>query len=162
MGKIIERFAGLVKGSITGFDRIVFKGLIRPLMSAKEVMKFCAFKGILNKKYKDWMLEQSRALSQAADQYAINHYVHVVTTLSTWRLRKEELAHERQKQKQIESGLIGVWSCQESAFSYRAHFCEKSGYPQLRNYQTHCKHLYFYFDHQGYGFMNIRLQTWFP
>ena len=25
-----------------------------------------------------------------------------------------------------------------------------------------CKHLYFYYDHERYGFMNIRLQTWFP
>lgn len=162
MGKIIERFAGLVKGSITGFDRIVFKGLIRPLMSAKEVMKFCASKGILNKNYKKWMTEQSQLLTQNADQYAKDHCGQGIIPLSTWRLRKEELAHERQKQEQIQSGLIGVWSCLESAFSYRAHFCEKSGHPQLRNYQTRCKHLYFYFDHQDYGFMNIRLQTWFP
>ena len=70
MEKIIERFAGLVKGSITGFDRIVFKGLIRPLMSAKEVMKFCASKGILNKDYKNWMIQQSKSLSRAAEQYA--------------------------------------------------------------------------------------------
>ncbi len=25
-----------------------------------------------------------------------------------------------------------------------------------------CKHLSFYLDHAQYGFMNIRLQTWFP
>ena len=34
MRKHIERFSGLVKGSINGFDRIVFKGFILPLMSA--------------------------------------------------------------------------------------------------------------------------------
>ena len=28
MKKLIERFSGLVKGSITGFDRIVFKGFV--------------------------------------------------------------------------------------------------------------------------------------
>ena len=27
---------------------------------------------------------------------------------------------------------------------------------------TPCKHLYFYFDDEELGFMNIRLQTWFP
>jgi hypothetical protein len=162
MEKIIERFKGLVKGSITGFDRIVFKGLILPLMGAKEVTRFCAAKGILNKNYKDWMMQQSRSLSQAADQYAKGHCGQGVIPLPTWRLRKEALAHERQKQQQIETGLIGVWSCLESAFSFRAHYCKKSGYPQLQNYQTRCKHLYFYFDHHQYGFMNIRLQTWFP
>ena len=47
MKKLIERFSGLVKGSITGFDRIVFKGFILPLMSAKGVMQFCGIKGIV-------------------------------------------------------------------------------------------------------------------
>jgi hypothetical protein len=30
MKRLIERFSSLVKGSITGFDRIVFKGFILP------------------------------------------------------------------------------------------------------------------------------------
>jgi hypothetical protein len=25
-----------------------------------------------------------------------------------------------------------------------------------------CSHLYFYFDHPTFGFMHLRLQTWFP
>ncbi|MDZ7760092.1 MAG: hypothetical protein U5L00_07545 [Desulfovermiculus sp.] len=162
MDKIIQRFSSLVKGSISGFDRIVFKGLIRPLMSAKEVMKFCAAKGILNKNYKQWMTDQSASLNQAAEQYAKTHCGHGVTHINTWKIRKEELARERQREEHIENGLIGVWSCLESAHSYRAQFCSNSGYPQLKSYQTRYKHLYFYFDHLKYGFMNIRLQTWFP
>ena len=35
MRKLIERLSGLVKGSIAGFDRIVFKGIILPLVMAK-------------------------------------------------------------------------------------------------------------------------------
>ena len=57
MKKLIERFSDLVKGSITGFDRIVFKGFILPLMSAKGAMRFCGFNNILNKDYKKWMME---------------------------------------------------------------------------------------------------------
>ena len=29
----------------------------------------------------------------------------------------------------IESGLIGVWSCMESASSYRAVYCNQAGFP---------------------------------
>jgi hypothetical protein len=36
-------------------------------------------------------------------------------------------------------------------------YCQKTGYPQLQNYQTPCKHLYFYFDDEELGYMNIRL-----
>jgi len=162
MKKLIERLAGLVKGSLTGFDRIVFKGFILPLMSAQGVMNFCRINGILNKNYKNWMMKQSAGIIETADQYAKANCGQGITPISTWRIRKEALAHERQRAEKIENGLIGIWSCLESASSYRAHYCSKTGYPQLQNYQTRCKHLYFYFDHHQFGFMNIRLQTWFP
>ncbi len=76
MKKLIERFSSLVKGTLSGFDRIVFKGLILPLMSAREVMRFCAVKGILNKNYKQWMMQQSEKLVQATNTYAIENCGH--------------------------------------------------------------------------------------
>lgn len=162
MKKLIERFASLVKGSITGFDRVVFKGFIIPLMTAQGVMRFCRANGILNKDYKKWMMKQTQCIVDAADQYAKANCGKGITPIPTWRIRKEQVAHERQQAEQIQNGLIGVWSCLESAFSYRARYCAKTGHPQLQNYATRCKHLYFYFDHPEYGFMNMRLQTWFP
>ena len=162
MKSFIDRFSALVKGTLTGFDRIVFKGFILPLMSASEVMGFCRARGILNKEYKNWMLAQTKNIVDTAEQYAKDHSGQAVTHLSTWRIRKEEIAHERQREQQIASGLIGVWSCLERGSSFRAVYCRQAGFPQLRNYHTQCKHLYFYFDDQELGFMNIRLQTWFP
>jgi hypothetical protein len=162
MKELIERFSSLIKGTILGFDRIVFKGFILPLMSAAEVMKFCSFKGILNKDYKQWMMKQTTVLIDTADQYAKDNCGQGIIHIPTWHIRKETLAHERQQAEQIKKGLIGVWSCLEAGSSYRARYCKQTGYPQLRNYQTRCKHLYFYFDDEKLGFMNIRLQTWFP
>jgi hypothetical protein len=162
MNKLIERFSDIVKGSITGFDRIVFKGIILPLMSAAEAMNFFRSNRILFKDYKKWMMEQTSRLIESVEAYANDNCGRGIIPISTWRTRKEKLAHERQQAEQIKKGLIGVWSCLESAFSYRARYCGKTGYPQLQSYQTRCKHLYFYYDHQEYGFMNIRLQTWFP
>lgn len=162
MKKLIEKFGNLVKGCITGFDRIVFKGFFLPLMNPKGAMDFCRSNSILNKDYKKWMMKQTGEVIENADKYSKEHCGHGITPISTWRIRKEELARERQKKENIDEGLIGVWSCLESCNSYRAHYCEKSGYPQLQKYKTNCKHLYFYFDHKDLGFMNVRLQTWFP
>jgi len=162
MKAFIDRFSGLVKGTLTGFDRIVFKGFILPLMSAAEVMGFCRGRGILNKEYKNWMLHQTKTIVDTADHYSRNNCGRPITHIPTWRIRKEELAHERQREEQVQSGLIGVWSCQERGSSFRAVYCKQAGFPQLQNYQVQCKHLYFYFDDPNLGFMNIRLQTWFP
>ncbi|WP_035239246.1 hypothetical protein [Desulfobacter vibrioformis] len=71
MKNFIDRFSDLVKDVITGFDRIVFKSFILPLMSASEVMHFCRNRGILNKNYKDWMLSQTRSTIATTEQYAI-------------------------------------------------------------------------------------------
>lgn len=162
MNKLIKRFSDVVKGSITGFDRIVFKGIILPLMSSAEAMSFFRSNHILFKDYKKWMMKQSSRLIEFAQSYAKDNCGQGIIPISTWRIRKEELAHKRQQSEQIEKGLIGVWSCLESGSSYRARFSEKTRYPLLQPYQPRCKHLYFYFDHQEFGFMNIRLQTWFP
>jgi hypothetical protein len=162
MKEFIKRFSGMVKGTISGFDRIVFKGLVLPLMSSSEVMSFCRSRSILNKDYKEWMMTQTSGLIKNAEQYSRETCGRGIEHISSWRIRKEELAHKRQKYEHIEKGLVGVWSCLESASSYRAAYCKKTGYPQLQNYQTRCKHLYFYFDDKDLGFMNIRLQTWFP
>jgi hypothetical protein len=162
MNRLIERFSDVVKGSISGFDRIVFKGCILPLMSASEVMKFCGSKGVLNKDYKSWVMAQTKKIVDAAHEYSQKHTNSAIIHLASWKIRKEELARKRQQDTGITSGLIGIWSCLETGWSYRAHFCGKTGYPILRPYQAQFKHLYFYFDDPQFGFMNIRLQTWFP
>ena len=131
MKAFINRFSSMVKGTISGFDRIVFKGLILPLMSSTEVMSFCRSKSILNKDYKQWMMEQTARLIENAEQYAKETCGQGINHISTWHIRKEKLAHERQKTEHIEKGLIGVWSCLESGSSYRAVYCKKTGYPQL-------------------------------
>jgi len=113
-------------------------------MYAQGTMSFCRTKGILNKDYKSWMMKNTETLIDAADQYAKNHCGQGIIPISTWRIRKEDLAHERQGREGIQKGLIGVWSCLEGGSSYRARYCAKTGYPQLQNYQTRCKHLYFY------------------
>jgi len=162
MKSFIDRFSNLVKGTISGFDRIVFKGLVLPLMSTSQVMTFCRSRGILNKNYKEWIMDQTKSIINSADQYARINCGRPVIPIPTWRIRKEKLAHEQQQKERISTGLIGVWSCLETGSSYRAVYCAEAGFPQLKHYQVQCKHLYFYFDDSEYGFMNIRLQTWFP
>jgi len=162
MKKRVARFGKAVKGVLTGFDRIVFKGTILPLAHEEGAMSFLRWRGVLNRDYKKWMQAQTDALVTAVDRSVREQSGRPITPLSTWRYDKEQLARKRQEQTGIETGLIGAWSCQESCWSYRANYCAEKGFPQLRRYTTQCKHVYLYFDHEQYGWMNVRLQTWFP
>lgn len=162
MRQLVARFGKAVKAVLTGFDRIVFKGTILPLAHEDGAMSFLRWRGVLNRDYKKWMQEQTDALVTSVDRYAREQAGRPIIPLSTWRYDKEQLARKRQEQAGIHTGLIGAWSCLEGCWSYRAHYCAQKGYPQLHRYKTQCKHLYLYFDHKDYGWMNIRLQTWFP
>jgi len=162
MEKLVKQLGTKVKGILKGFDRIVFKGFIRPLMYAGGAMRFCHANNILNKEYKAWMRGQTKRVIEDAESYVLQNCGQKLMPLSTYKIRKEELAHEQQKKRHITCGLIGGWSSLESCFSYRSCYDASAGYPQLRTYPTRCKHLYLYFDHEDYGFMSLRLQTWFP
>ena len=62
MDKFVQRFSGKIKGVISGFDRIVFKGCLRPLMFADGAMSFFRSRGVLNKDYKEWVITRSKTL----------------------------------------------------------------------------------------------------
>lgn len=162
MNIFVAKFRDIIKGVITGFDRIVFKGSILPLAHAAGAMSFCQAHGILNKDFKRWAMEQTALVVDSAQQYAEQHCDQGIQPILFPKTRKEGLAHKRQQELGKDSGLIGVWSAVESCWSYRAQYSAPAGHPLLRKEWMKCKHLYFYFDHPRYGFMNVRLQTWFP
>lgn len=162
MDTFLQRFAGKIKGVISGFDRIVFKGCIIPLMYADGAMSFLRSRGVLNKGFKTWAMDESERIVESAERFAQKHGGGRVEPITSCHERKETLAHKRQEARGIEQGPIGVWSCLEGCSTYRAHYDATAGFPQLRHTSSRCKHLYFYYDHPQYGFMSVRLQTWFP
>ncbi|MDP7639663.1 MAG: hypothetical protein QGG73_08100, partial [Candidatus Hydrogenedentes bacterium] len=98
MNIFVQKFASVVKGVLTGFDRIVFKGSILPLMHDKGVTSFCRGRSILNKDYKSWMLEQTKMLVDDAAQYAEENGAGRITPIASSHTRKEELARQRQEE----------------------------------------------------------------
>jgi hypothetical protein len=162
MDTLLHRFGSIIKGSIEGFDRLVFKGTLKALSFAQGMQSFLRAQGVLNKDYKDWVTKQSASIIQAAEEYSQKESGREIIYIPSINTRKEELAHNLQKKSGITDGLICVWSCVESCNTFRSTFDAKAGFPSLRLEKSRCKHLYFYYDNKDYGFMSIRLQTWAP
>ena len=134
MDTLLHRFGSLVKGVITGFDRIVFKGQIRPLLYAAGMQAFLGTHGVLNKNYKDWVTEQSKQIVEYANQYSRDVFGCDVGYIASCYERKETLAHEQQKKLGIENGLIGIWSCVETCKTFKSTYDAVLGYPKISNY----------------------------
>ncbi|NLT51279.1 MAG: hypothetical protein GXX85_10210 [Ignavibacteria bacterium] len=162
MDSLLHRFGSIIKGSIEGFDRLIFKGTLKPISFALGMQAFLRTQGVLNKDYKDWVTKQSASIIQSAEEYSQKQCGRGIIYIPSINTRKEQLAHNLQKESGIKDGLIGVWSCVESCNTFKSTFDATAGFPSLRPGKSRCKHLYFYYDHKDYGFMSIRLQTWAP
>lgn len=160
MHQLIKVFRDALLGVTSGFDRIVFQGMIRPLAYSEGAMGFFRRRRILHKDARDWVLGETDRMVSAVEAWSLQECGQPITYIPSSKVRKEALARERQQKKGITEGLVGTWSCVEACSTYR--IARGEGGPQLRFGHARCKHLYLYLDHADYGFMSIRIQTWFP
>ena len=144
----IQKFSHVINGFLTGFDRIIFKGSVLAVMHENGAESFCALNDILNKDFKGWMLSRTADIVAGAQKLCMTQCGEGITHVNSSRLRKESLAHERQRVKGITSGLIGVWSAVESCVTFKASYDKVAGHPRLIRHWGKCKHLYFYYDHR--------------
>ena len=140
----------------------MFKGALKPLCYAAGMQIYLSRNGVLNKEYREWVSAKSAAIIADAEEYTSNLCGTDIQYLASCHIRKEAMAHEQQKKSGTQSGLIGTWSCVESCNTFKAVYDKMAGLPQIRYEASRCKHLYFYYDHEDFGFMSIRLQTWAP
>ena len=75
---------------------------------------------------------------------------------------KEEMARRIAQRDGIDQGLIGVLSCVEPCRSYALRGNAQTKHLELHLEWRKCLHFYFYFEHPKFGFMHLRLQSWFP
>jgi hypothetical protein len=75
-------------------------------------------------------------------------------------IRKEDYVRDIAERDGVAEGLICVLATLESCRSFKLRYGE--GRPRLAYAQPKCLCLYFYFLDPEFGFMHVRLQTWFP
>ncbi len=69
MKQLIRALGDSIVGVTSGFDRIVFQGMIRPLMYPDGAMSFFRRRGILFKEAKNWVLTQTARLASAVEEW---------------------------------------------------------------------------------------------
>jgi hypothetical protein len=158
----LNRFGKFIKGTLTGFDRIIFKGILKPIVHENGFQSFLYNNNILNKNFKEVMIDQSKTISILANEYTQKQIGCNTIYLNSSNIRKEELVHKKQNELGIKTGLIGTWSCLESCSSFKGTYNKKLGHTKITKYRTRCKHIYHYIANKDYGFMSVRLQTWAP
>jgi hypothetical protein len=159
--KFLSRYRSHVTGVLSGFDRLVFHGILQPLIRKLGMYHFLKDSGVQLIDFKDFAVETTERIKRAALDEA-ERLNRPVRYLPSARQSKEELAREILERDPVEQGLICLFTTVEpcTTFSYvRSKDQRERG---LKPTSSKCLHLYKYFIHPVFGFMSARLQSWFP
>lgn len=161
MQQFIAKLGNCIEGVISGFDRLVFRGTLRRLYQPKGMEWYLCQNDVLIKDYAAHVDKVSAAL-KATSFGPLHGLGRVVEHLRSCRTNKEELARNIAAEQGIQSGPVCGFSCVEPCKSFRLEKNAKTGWlePVLRDRQ--CLMLYHYSIHPEFGWMNARIQTWFP
>jgi hypothetical protein len=161
----VERFVAhhrpLVTAVLSGFDRLVFRGSLLPLMRDGGMYAFLCRAGVRLLDFKEFVLKTSERVKEAAlaeaheDQRPIRHLMSSSTS-------KEDFARRLLDEHPVDDGLVCVLSTVEPCMSFEYHRSQDKRERGLKLRPRKCLHLYKYYLHPRFGFMNARLQTWFP
>lgn len=75
---------------------------------------------------------------------------------------KEQEALRYLRDHPVDSGLVCILSCVEPCMSFDVHRNREAKKLELRAIPRKCLHLYHYYLDPCFGWMNARIQTWFP
>ncbi len=161
MDQFVARFRSLITSVLSGFDRLVLRGHLLPLMRPGGMFFFLEAAGVRLLDFKDFVLATTERIKKAslAEAEALGRPVRYLESPET---SKEDLARALLGEHRVKEGLICVLTALEPCMTFEYHRSRDTHERGLRLRAGKCLHLYKYFLHPRFGFMNARLQTWFP
>ena len=112
MLEFVQRHASSVIGTLSGFDRLLFRGTLRRLANAAGLSSFLSYTGVLLKNFGEHSMkltEQVRDASLAVAERSGRPAQYLVDP----SVRKEDVAKEIARRDGIEAGLVCVLSAVE-------------------------------------------------
>lgn len=163
MKKFIAKYADKVEGVLCGFDRLVFRGELRALYIANGggIQRYLSSNNVLIKDFGKHVEEVSARLKKAS-MAAAQELGRQVKYLWSPAANKEAVAREIALKEKIDNGLVCVLTSVEPCMSFQVVPNRETKHLDIKLEQRKCLHLYHYFIHPQFGFMNARIQTWFP
>ena len=161
MEQFLSKHAGSVIGTLSGFDRLVFRGTLRQLAHQPGMMVYLWAVQVLLKDFAAHAEALTRRLRDAPESLA-RQTGRPIRHLRPGAINKEPIAREIARTDGIEQGLICILTAVEPCLSYE--LTRDRGAKRLRLEPRHrkCLFLYHYQIHPVFGFMHARIQTWFP
>jgi hypothetical protein len=157
----IQKYASSILGVLSGFDRLRFRGTLRQLYCPQVMEAYLNACHILLKDFSRLVQQTTdavKARARALAQRTGRPFVYLPSS----QISNEETARKVAARDQVTEGLICILNVVEPCYSFALCGNRTLKRLELRLERRKCSHLYFYYDHPRFGFMHLRLQTWFP
>jgi hypothetical protein len=161
MKRFLERHRDRITGTLSGFDRMLFRGTLRSITYVKGLEIFLYSQHVRMKDFSQYVVSLSERLVEHAKQLASKAgrpYVYLPSSKDS----KEELALQIAERDSIKQGLIVVFACVEPCQSFDLRKDRATKHLKLVAKERKCQHLYFYYLDREFGLMHVRLQSWLP
>jgi len=155
-----------ITGSLTMFDRMIFKGHLSALYKQDGARCFLWSQGVALKDFTAYAKATTERIASNARKLATDagrpviSFDHVKTRNRTQH--KDELAKAIAERDGITEGIICLISAVESCFSFQVRKRQTSGKLELFRRERKCLHHYLYLIDPEFGFMHVRVQGWIP
>ena len=158
---IIELLDDKINGVFSTFDRMIIKGYLRPFFSLGGRMHYLSQENVLLKDFGKYAEKITEDIKNNSKQLAVeSNRPHIY--LNSSRKSKEEVAKKVLQEKPISEGLICVLSVVEPCTSLDIFKNKETFKLELQLRDRKCSHLYYYYLDKVFGFMHVKVQTWFP
>jgi hypothetical protein len=161
MERFLKRHRGRHSGSITGFDRLLFRGVLRSISYVEGLNYFMGNQRVPFKGFKAFVERFSAGVRRRAEGIA-KRARRPFLYLAASRTDKEKLVREVMQRDRIKGGLVCVLACVEPCQSFSVRSNREKRELQLVARERKCLHLYFYLLNREFGLAHIRRQTWLP
>ena len=162
MDLFVTRHAPLVTSTLSGFDRLVFRGTLQPLVMPNGMFAFLCREGKRLLDFKKFVSKTSDRVKEAA-LADVKRLDRPYRFLESPKTSKEDLGRQLLAEHPLtRPGVICAFSAVEPCMSFEYHCDADPAKRGLKLRPRKCLHIYKYWRSATFGFMSTRIQTWFP
>lgn len=159
MTNILNQYKDKINGTFSFFDRMIITGHLRSFFHS--MMYFLSVQNVLLKDYGTYVQGATEEIKQHVVRYT-SELSRPLQYLSSPRVSKEQAALQCLKADPVKEGLICTLSTVELCNAFSVVPNRSTHKLEIKCVQRKCLHYYFYYMDAVYGFMFVKLQTWFP
>ncbi len=161
MNEFTKKHQSRVVGTLSGWDRVRFRGTIRMLAAVPGLMAWLTENHVRLTGFAQFGLDLTARLKAAVEQTAAAARC-PITYLASSLLSKEDLVQTLLEREGIAEGLVCVFSSVEPCRSFEIKRDREKKMIDLVPALRKCLHWYLYFVDSVWGLCHVRIQSWLP